>query len=159
MSDTESINRAFREADAAIKRAQHRGLLQFGNDLGHQASAMVRLEMLSQAIVFSRHGEWIRDSAERPDWEYAKLFGYLTRLAKFEIAYGTNAKWKHFLELFRVYFGDGIDKLTPSVYLAAVFHPDTIVTPELLADVQEIVGSVWSEETAYNAMIEHGTFF
>ncbi len=159
MSNTESMSRALHEADAAIKRAQHRGLLQFGNDLVHQASAMVRLEMLSQAIVFSRHGEWIRDSAERPDWEYAKLFGYLTRLAKFEIAYGTNAKWKHFLELFRVYFGDGIDKLAPSVYLAAVFHPDTIVTKELLAEVEDMVGSLWAEETAFTAMNEHGTFF
>jgi hypothetical protein len=159
MSDTERMSRAVHEAEVAIKSAQDKGLLQVSAGFLQQASEMVRLEMLSQAFVFSRNGQWIRDSAERPDWEYAQLFGYLTRLAKYEIAFGVNAKWQNFLELFRVYFGDGIDKLAPSVYLAAVFHPDTIVTQELLADVENMVGSLWAEQTAYNAMNEHGTFF
>lgn len=159
MSDAESMKKAHYEAEAAIRTAQEIGLLRVGNDLGLQARAMVRLEMLSQAIVFSRHGQWFRDSSDRPDWEYAQLFGYLTRLAKFEITYDRNASWECFLELFRVYFGDGIDKLAPSVFLAAVFHPDTVVTSELLADVRGMVGSVKAEDTAYNALNEHGAFF
>lgn len=158
-TDSDNMKRAFHDAELAINAAQDQGLLSVRSGLAQEAFAMVRLEMLSQALVFSRNGQWIRDSAERPDWEYAIVFGYLTRLAKFEISQGPNdGGWQGFLSLFRLYFGREIDKLAPSIFLAAVFHPDTILSPTLLADVESILKSVGAEDVAYDAMSERGLF-
>ncbi len=83
---SDNIKKALHDAQVVIRAGQDQGLLPASKSLAGEALAMVRLEMLSQALVFSRHGQWIRDSAERPDWEYAQVFDYLTRLAKFEIS-------------------------------------------------------------------------
>jgi len=156
-SGSGEIIKATHNAENLILEAQQQGLVRVGTNFSYQAVEMIRLEMLSQALVFSRHGQWIRDSAERPDWEYAQVFGYLTRLAKFEISHGPDGgNWRHFLSLFRLYFGNGIDKLAPSIFLAAVFHPDAIISGTILADVLAMCEALEAEEVAYRSMIETG---
>ncbi len=156
---SDTIKKALHDAQVVIRAGQGQGLLPASNSLAEEALAMVRLEMLSQALAFSRHGQWIRDSAERPDWEYAQVFGHLTRLAKFEISQSPDGgSWRHFLSLFRLYFGSGIDKLAPSIFLAAVFHPDTILSATVLADVEAIVRSVEVEAVASDSMADMGMF-
>lgn len=158
-SGSENIREATHKAELLILDAQHKGLVRVGSNFSYQAVEMIRLEMLSQALVFSRHGQWIRDSAERPDWEYAQVFGYLTRLAKFEISQSPDGgSWRHFLSLFRLYFGSGIDKLAPSIFLAAVFHPDTILSATVLADVEAMVQSVDVEAVASDSLADMGMF-
>lgn len=150
---------AAHNAEILILEAQQQGLVRAGTTLSYQAVAMVRLEMLSQALVLSRHGQWIRESAERPDWEYARVFGYLTRLAKLEISHGPDGgNWRHFLSLFRLYFGSGIDKLAPSIFLAAVFHPDAIISATVLADVHAMSEALEAEEVAYRSISETRLF-
>ena len=154
-SGSGEIKEATHNAEILVLEAKEQGLLRAGTTLSYQAVAMVRLEMLSQALVLSRQGQWIRDSAERPDSEYAQVFGYLARLAKFEISHGPDVgNWRHFLSLFRIYFGSGIDKLAPSIFLAAVFHPDAIISAKVLADVHAITEALEAEEVAYRSMIE-----
>ncbi len=158
-SDSENLKKAYHDAEIAIDAAEDRGLVNKSSTMWQKALAGVRLVMLVEVLLFSRNGQWIRERADRADWEYAQLFGYLTRLAKLEISlFGEDQGWSHFCQLFRHYFGSEIDKLAPSIFLAAVFHPDTIVSRKIKADLENIIQIVAADETAYDSLHGSGIF-
>lgn len=158
-NDTKNREMAYRDAQVAIEVAQAQGLLSQTSGTVQEGFMLARMEMLSQALVFSRNGTSVREKADRRDWEYAQLFGYLTRLAIFEIlTAGENQGWERFRELFRHYFGSEIDKLAPSIFFAAVLHPDVILSQKLQADVENISRAVAPEETAYQSLQASGLF-
>ena len=155
-SDSEKMQKAWHDAQVAIDSAQELGLLE--RISGFNPTTMGRLEMLSQAFVYSRNGAWFRRSFDLYDWEFAQMFGYVTRLAIFEMTCVEDKGWQHFRQLFRHYFGPDFDKLAPSVFLAAVFHPGLIVSRAVKEDVENIMSVLEVEQTAFESLNGSGLF-
>lgn len=159
MTGSDELEQAYAAAKKVIDGAQMHDLLPLRFGPARDALAMARLEMLSQALIYSRFGQWFQDGLDKADWEYAQLFGYLTRLAKFELTHGPHdGGWHYFLKLFRCYFGCEIDKLAPSIFMAAVFHPDMILSPTLQADLSSILQAVDGQEEIIQAIDDCGFF-
>lgn len=147
------------DARGIIRIAKARGLLTDpAEGMSGSPNAVVRLEMLSQALYHTRLGAFFCQGV-RYDWEFARSFGYLVRLAIFEM--GTSSSevgWQTFRALFGHYFGQAVDPYLPSVFLAAVSHPAILSSSVGLAEARRFFEAACSGETLYEAALSGGRF-
>jgi hypothetical protein len=140
-NDYEEPAGPYKTATSLIVAAHHHGYLPENAKAKYlYGSDLARLDMLGHAIGMLQQDRGMYVVPKGAGWEFAKAYGPLIRLAIFELTYSgrQNRSWTHFAILFQHYFGDQIDPLLPSIYLAAVAHPAVSVSEEMAQDVAQI---------------------
>lgn len=147
------------DARGIIRIAKARGLLtEPDKGVVGETDALVRLEMLSQALRHLRLGAFFCQGVNH-NWEYARSFGYLVRLAIFEMgASASEVGWRRFRDLFRHYFGQAVDPYLPSVFLAAISHPAILASSIGLTEARRFFEAAVPEETLYESARSDGRF-